>query len=190
MRRSAVSAMGRPVDGRAFREVLGHFCTGIVVIGATGGDGLPVGFACQSFSALSLDPPLVLFCPAKSSRTWPVIERAGRFAANMLAEGQRGVCEVFGRSGQDKFACAEWRASPNGSPLLDSALAWVDCTVETVHDAGDHYIVVGRVTAMDASAEGRPLLFFRGGYTAAQAGPDPAVAPPEFLAWVEHDAWF
>lgn len=193
MTRSAPSALAGPLDpadASAFRGVLGHFCTGVVIVTAMDGDA-PAGFACQSFSALSLDPPLVVFCPAKTSRTWPVIERAGRFAVNVLADGQRDVCAVFGRSGGDKFARTGWTRSPEGSPLLDGVLAWIDCTVEAVHDGGDHHLVAGRVTALAAPGGDRPLLFYRGGYTVTEAEAPPAPAPTHesFITWAHPDDW-
>ncbi|HEX4701533.1 MAG TPA: flavin reductase family protein, partial [Pseudonocardiaceae bacterium] len=105
------------VDSRTFRHVLGHFCTGITVITALDGDR-PAGFACQSFAALSLAPPLVLFCPARTSWTWPVVRRAGRFCVNVLAHGQQELSTVFGRGGADKFRDTRWRTSPGGAPVL------------------------------------------------------------------------
>lgn len=158
------------VAAGTFRQVLGHFCTGITVVTAMGPTG-PAGFACQSFAALSLDPPLVLFCPARTSRTWPVIRAAGRFCVNVLAHDQQDVSTVFGRGGEDKFEFVRWRSSPGGSPLLDGVLAWLDCEVDTVHEAGDHYVVVGRVAELCEPNPGRPLLYFKGGYTVTEPTP-------------------
>ncbi|MDI5977711.1 3-hydroxy-9,10-secoandrosta-1,3,5(10)-triene-9,17-dione monooxygenase reductase subunit [Amycolatopsis magusensis] len=158
------------IDAARFRAVLGHFCTGVAVV--TGHDGTaPVGFACQSFAALSLDPPLVLFCPSRNSGSWPVIERSGSFAVNVLSEEQQELSAVFGARGVDKFASVPWQPGPSGAPLLDGALTWLDCSVETVHPAGDHYVVIGRVRALGAEAtdHGRPLLFYRGQYAATRA---------------------
>lgn len=163
------------VDARAFRQALGHFCTGVTVVAAVAG-GEPIGFACQSFAALSLEPPLVLFCPGKSSRTWPLIERAGTFCVNVLAHDQRDVSMVFGRAGADKFAAVDWSPAPSGAPVLVGALAWIDCTVERVVDGGDHHIVIGRVTSLGEPAPGRPLLFYRGSYAVTEAAePTPGV---------------
>ena len=97
-----------------FRQVLGHFCTGVTVITAAGSPG-PAGFACQAFAALSLQPPLVLFCPSRSSLTWPVIERAGHFCVNVLADGQQDLARRFGASGGEKFAGVRWSPSPSGA---------------------------------------------------------------------------
>ncbi|MCR3718455.1 MULTISPECIES: 3-hydroxy-9,10-secoandrosta-1,3,5(10)-triene-9,17-dione monooxygenase reductase subunit [Prauserella salsuginis group] len=165
-----------------FRSVLGHFCTGVAIVTACE-DGEPVGFACQSFTALSLEPPLVLFCPARTSGTWPVIERVGRFAVNVLAGEQRDVSAVFGSRGADKFSSVSWTPAPSGSPLLDGALTWVDCAVETVHEAGDHYVVIGRVVALGEASARRPLLFYRGGYTVTEAAPDAMPGGPRPDDW-------
>ncbi|GAA4987131.1 flavin reductase family protein [Yinghuangia aomiensis] len=173
------------VDGRRFRDVLGRFCTGIVVVTSVDEEaGQPVGFACQSFSALSLEPPLVLFCPARTSRTWPVIARTGRFAVNVLTHAQQPVSARFGGREPDKFAGSGWRPGALGMPLLDGVAAWLECAVETVHEAGDHYIVVGRVAGLDDGEADPPLLFHRGKYTVTT--PDPAGAP---TTWPETDAW-
>jgi 3-hydroxy-9,10-secoandrosta-1,3,5(10)-triene-9,17-dione monooxygenase reductase component len=180
-------AAAAPVPDR-FRQVLGHFCTGITVI-TTVDAGEPAGFTCQSFAALSLDPPLVLFCPTRSSSTWPRIERAGRFAANVLAEDQREVARVFGSSGHDRFAEVGWSLSPGGAPVLDGVLTWVGATVETVYDGGDHHVVVGRVTELGGCRTGRPLLFYRGRYSEADAVDGPPEVVDTLLAWPRHADW-
>jgi 3-hydroxy-9,10-secoandrosta-1,3,5(10)-triene-9,17-dione monooxygenase reductase component len=174
----------------AYRRVLGHFCTGVTVI--TGSDGgRPAGFACQAFAALSLTPPLVLFCPSTSSRTWPAIAGSGTFCVNVLAAGQQEIARRFGVSGPDKFAGLSWSPARSGAPVLAGALTWVDCAVEAVHAAGDHYLVVGRVTELGPTQPGRPLLFYRGRYAAIDAGSD--TGPPEvvdtLLAWPRHADW-
>jgi 3-hydroxy-9,10-secoandrosta-1,3,5(10)-triene-9,17-dione monooxygenase reductase component len=146
-----------------YRTTLGHFCTGVTIVTAAGGDG-PAGLTCQSFTALSLDPPLVLICPGKSSTSWPKIEAAGAFCINVLAQDQEELCRGFATPGRDKFAGVGWTPGPStGSPVITGALAWIECRLETIHDAGDHVIVVGRVLDL-AAHDGRPLLFFRGGY--------------------------
>jgi flavin reductase (DIM6/NTAB) family NADH-FMN oxidoreductase RutF len=147
-----------------FRAVLGHFCSGIVVVTATDADG-PTGLTAQSFSSLSLDPPLVLVCPAKTSTSWPRIEAGGSFCVNVLAEDQEELCRGFAMRGADKFAGVGYAAAPHsGAPLLAGALAWIDCRLDTVHEGGDHVIAVARVLDMGVSDGGRPLLFYRGGY--------------------------
>jgi 3-hydroxy-9,10-secoandrosta-1,3,5(10)-triene-9,17-dione monooxygenase reductase component len=151
------------IDQAAFRTVLGHFATGITVITAVH-DGQPVGLAANSFTSVSLDPPLILFCAAKSSSTWPSIRDAGHFCVNILADDQEEVSRVFATKGADRFAGIGYRTGTTGAPLLHDVLAWLDCTIEAVHEAGDHLIVVGRVHELDVQREGRPLLFYRGGY--------------------------
>jgi 3-hydroxy-9,10-secoandrosta-1,3,5(10)-triene-9,17-dione monooxygenase reductase component len=150
------------IDPAQFRTVLGHFCSGIAVITAMN-DATPVGMTCQSFTSVSLDPPLVLFCPSKTSVSWAGIKEAGHFCANVLGEAQEELSRVFSSKAEDKFAGVGWHAGPSGAPVLDGVLATIDCTIETVYDGGDHDIVVGRVLELSGGAGG-PLLFFRGGY--------------------------
>ncbi|MEU4321779.1 3-hydroxy-9,10-secoandrosta-1,3,5(10)-triene-9,17-dione monooxygenase reductase subunit [Nocardia fluminea] len=183
------------IDGRQFRTVLGQFCTGITVITALDPAGEPIGFACQSFAALSLDPPLVLFCPTKGSRSWAAIEAAGRFCVNVLSEEQQPVCARFGSRETDKFAGVSWHTSELGVPVIDESLATIECTVDSVVDGGDHYIVIGRVHALSESAAtgGRPLLFYRGQYTGIE--PDKTTPAPwradldHFLTTTSLDTW-
>ena len=148
---------------RRFRTVLGHFATGVTVITAMDGDE-PVGMACNSFTSVSLDPPLVLFCAAKSSTTWPRIERAGTSPSNVLDEDRGAVSRLFAQKGADRFAQVAWHVGRTGAPILEDVHAFLDCTLEAEHDAGDHVIVVGRVLDLGITADGRPLLFYQGGY--------------------------
>ena len=177
-------------EAARFRQVLGHFCTGVTVITAVDEAG-PAGFACQSFAALSLDPPLVLFCPSRSSVTWPRIARARHFCANVLAAEQRELARVFGISGADKFAGLRWSQSSSGAPVLHDALTWAGCTVEAVHEAGDHFVVIGRVTELGACRAGQPLLFYRGRYgvTAGRRADGPPEVVDTLLAWPRHADW-
>ena len=183
-------APGLAPEPDRFRQVLGHFCTGVAVI-TTADEAGPAGFTCQSFAAVSLEPPLVLFCPSRESMTWRRIERAGHFCANVLADEQRELARVFATRADGKFSGVGWSPSPHGAPVLDGAVAWVGATVETVHEAGDHYLVIGRVTSLGASRTGPPLLFYRGRY--AVTAPGTGDAPPEvvdtLLAWPRHADW-
>jgi flavin reductase (DIM6/NTAB) family NADH-FMN oxidoreductase RutF len=154
---------GENIDGARFRQVLGHFPTGVTVI-TTMSDGEPAGLAVGSFASVSLDPPLVLFCAGKGSSTYPKVKAAGSFCVNILGEDQEDVCRVFASSGGDKFQGIGWKKSGNGAPLLDGVLGYLDCDVVDEVGEGDHYVVVGRVTELDVLHEGGPLLFFRGGY--------------------------
>ncbi|TQM36964.1 flavin reductase family protein [Pseudonocardia cypriaca] len=153
----------RPVDGARMRAVLGHFASGVVVITASGPDG-PLGFTCQSFSSLSLEPPLVSFCPAGTSTTWPRIRAVGRFCVNVLAADHSDLSTAFARSGTDKYAGVRWRPAPSGAPVLDGVAAWIDCTLEHEYPGGDHTIVAGRVHDLAADETREPLLFHRGAY--------------------------
>ncbi len=155
--------MTAPFDSAKFRQVLGHFPTGVTVITADGDDGL-VGLAVGSFASVSLDPPLVAFFPARNSSSWPKIEAAGVFCVNVLAEDQEDVCRRFAAKGDDKFAGLGWKAAGSGSPLLDGVVAWIDCHIESVTEAGDHFCVLGRVRDLAVAHDGAPLVFFRGGY--------------------------
>lgn len=152
------------IDQRAFRDTVGRFCTGVVLV--TGVDeGQPVGFAAQSFVSLSLDPPLVALCPALTSSSWPRIRASGHFCINVLGADQKALCDAFARSGGDKYAGVSWSAAPSGSPRIDGVLAWIDCAFETEHEAGDHTIAIGRVGALEArEGDLAPLLFFTGAY--------------------------
>jgi flavin reductase (DIM6/NTAB) family NADH-FMN oxidoreductase RutF len=150
-------------DTALFRGVLGHFCTGLVVVSALGPDG-PQGLTCQSFASLSLDPPLVLFSPARTSTSWPRIREIGTFCVSVLAEGQQQLSAQLARSGPDKFAGVEWNATPLGAPRLDGAVAWLDCTLHAEYDGGDHTIVVAAVRHLGAQPHVRPLLYYQGRY--------------------------
>jgi 3-hydroxy-9,10-secoandrosta-1,3,5(10)-triene-9,17-dione monooxygenase reductase component len=152
------------VDEAHFRQVLGHFPTGVTVITATGEDG-PAGLAVGSFFSVSLDPPLVAFCAGKSSSSYPRIEAAGHFTVNILADDQEDVCRVFASKAPEKFAGIGYRPAPaTGAPVLNDVVAWIECQIEDVHEAGDHWIVVGRVLDLGIAHEGGPLVFYRGGY--------------------------
>jgi 3-hydroxy-9,10-secoandrosta-1,3,5(10)-triene-9,17-dione monooxygenase reductase component len=161
---SDVDATAAPTfDSAHFRSVLGHFCSGITIITAVD-DGEPVGLTCQSFTSISLEPPLVGFVPSKTSTSWPRIQRGGVFCVNVLGEDQEDLCRVFATPGADKFRGVGWRPSGLGAPIIEDTLAWVDCRIVAEHDAGDHSIVLGRVADLAAAPKGKPLLFYRGGY--------------------------
>jgi flavin reductase (DIM6/NTAB) family NADH-FMN oxidoreductase RutF len=149
-------------DQARFREVLGHFATGITIVTATDA-GEPVGFSCQSFAALSLDPPMVILAPAKSSTSWPRIARAGSFCVNILEENQEAVCRAFAVSGGDKFDGVEWSPGITGSPLIAGSLATVECTLGAIYEGGDHELVTGHVVDMEIG-KGSPLIFYRSGF--------------------------
>ena len=151
------------LDTREFRRVLGHFPTGVVVITGMDGDE-PAGLAVNSFSSVSLDPPLVGFFASRTSTSWPRIAPGGRFCVNVLAERQQELCRVFAAPGGDKFAGIGWRRSPGGCPVMDGVIAWIDCTVHQTVPAGDHILVLGRVSQFRLEEAEPPLLFLRGGH--------------------------
>ncbi|HLI73775.1 MAG TPA: flavin reductase family protein [Acidimicrobiales bacterium] len=150
------------VDAARFREALGHFASGVTIVTAVDDDG-PVGFTCQAFTSLSLEPPLVAIAPGKSSTSWPRIAQAGEFCINILSEDQEALSRDFAVSGGDKFTGVGWRPAGNGAPVLDGVLAWIECRFLRAHDAGDHEIVLGLVVDMGVH-KGRPLVFYRGGF--------------------------
>jgi flavin reductase (DIM6/NTAB) family NADH-FMN oxidoreductase RutF len=133
------------IDQQRFRQVLGHFPTGVVVITGRDDDGSPAGLAIGSFSSVSLDPPLVAFFPDKSSSSWPKIEKSGSFCVNILSAEQEPICRTFATKCGDKFAELSWTPGGTGSPVLDGVVAWIDCDIQSVQEAGDHFLVIGRV---------------------------------------------
>ena len=161
---SSVPSVGLAHDAAIrFREVLGRFATGVTVVTGVD-DGEPVGLTCQSFTSVSLEPPLVLFVPARTSRAWPRIERAGAFCVNVLGAGQEPLSEIFASRGADKFAGIDWRPGATGSPVLEGGIAWLDCTLHAVHDGGDHLVVLGRVRDLGMRGDAEPLLYVEGRY--------------------------
>lgn len=148
---------------RRLRDILGTFATGLTVITSATDQG-PAGFTCQSFASLSLEPALVTFSPARTSSTWPLLRRAGSFTVNVLPAGHQHLAGQFARSGADKFAGVSHTASPLGNPILDDALAWIDCELHAEYDGGDHTIVVAAVRHLSARQDAEPLVFFKGRY--------------------------
>lgn len=150
------------IDGPRLREVLAHLPTGVTVITAETPDG-PTGMAANSFTSVSLDPPLILICPARSSSTWPAIRDAGTFCVNVMAGHHESLIRQFATKGADRFAGVGYESQPEG-PALSEAVAWLGCRIEAEHEAGDHTIVVARVLRLHAVPEVEPLVFLRGRY--------------------------
>lgn len=153
------------MDPNEFRRVLGHFPTGVTIVTTMAGDGVYCGLTVTAFCAVSLDPALVLVCVERDSESHGCIAEAGVFAVSVL-EGEQG--ELLSRrfsdyAADDKFAGVSHRAAVTGAPVLDVAIAWVDCRVTRQARAGDHTIFIGEVVAGDAR-EGNPLVHYRGGY--------------------------
>ncbi len=154
--------MSAEIDRDRFRQVLGHLPTGVTVVTAFAPDG-PAGMAANSVTSVSLDPPLILVCPAKTSETWPLIRTAGRFCVNVMGGEAGEVTRRFAAKGVDRFDGVAWHRRETG-PALDDAVAWIECAVRDEHDAGDHTIAVADVLAIESAGEGDPLVFFRGRY--------------------------
>jgi flavin reductase (DIM6/NTAB) family NADH-FMN oxidoreductase RutF len=146
-----------------FRRVLGHVPTGVAAITAMSSDGTPLGIAIGSFTSVSLDPPLVGFLPAKTSDSWPKISVVSRFMANVLCTHQRAVCEAMSRK-TGKFDDVEWVVGRRGNPMINGCVAWIDCDVHSVTEAGDHFFVLGRVRALEIGECTEPLVFYKSGY--------------------------
>ena len=155
--------MGETINGDRYRKVLGRYPTGVTLVTATGEDG-PVGMIIGSFASVSLEPPLVGFLPAKSSQTWPLIEATGVFCVNVLADNQQGLVDLFVGKEGDPWASVSFRLADSGSPIVEGAVATIDCSIDQVVEAGDHWFVTGEVTGVECSDEGSPLVFLGGIY--------------------------
>jgi flavin reductase (DIM6/NTAB) family NADH-FMN oxidoreductase RutF len=164
------------------RRAMGTFASGVTIIAGLDDEG-PVGFACQSFASVSLEPPLVLFCADHRGRAWPRIRETGRFSVNVLGEDQVDLCSRFGSSRGAKFEHLDWEVSRWGTPALPDVLCRVYADVETVHVAGDHDVVIGRVNALQMPVDDTPLVFFRGRFGTE---PDSAFAIPDLYGWNDH----
>lgn len=152
------------VTGDQFREVMGNYPTGVVIVTAIADDGERLGMVLGSFTSVSLDPPLVGFLPMKDSKTFARLQTATSICINILASDQESACRVFASPVPDRWERVGWRPSPSGAPILNGVVGWVDCEYVSVTDAGDHWFVLARVTALDAERDCLPLLFFQRGY--------------------------
>lgn len=151
------------IDSGEFRNVLGHFPTGVTAVTAVN-NGKPVGMAIGSFTSVSLEPPLVAFLPGKDSGSWKEIREAGSFCVNVMGQDQIDVCGVMASRAEDKFADVEWSPAASGSPIISESIAYIDCDIEAIHDGGDHDIVIGRVLKLEVMDNKSPLVFFQGNY--------------------------
>jgi len=162
----AASANCYPATGaRAFRDAIGRFATGVAFVTAAP-RGEPTGLIVNSLASVSLDPPLVSFCPARSSLTWSRMRRAGRFGVNVLGREHEGFARRATPAGADRFAGLDWTRGRHGAPLLADALATLECEIVAEHPAGDHWIVVGHVDDTGVSPIDAPLVFFAGAFGA------------------------
>jgi flavin reductase (DIM6/NTAB) family NADH-FMN oxidoreductase RutF len=153
------------IDSFQFRQLLGHFATGVTVLTLTTPEGQPLGMTANSLSSVSLSPPLISVCVDREADMHPVILRASEFVVNVLASDQEALARRFSDKHEDRFDGVGYRLSPEGLVLLDGALAHVLCTREATYPAGDHTMVLGRVVG-GTTHEGHPLLYYRGGYAA------------------------
>ncbi len=169
--------MSNAIDPALFRETLGHYPTGVAVVTAVAEDDRPVGMVVGTFSSVSLDPPLIAFFPAVSSKSFARLRNARAFAINVLAADQEPLCRRLATSEADKFDGVRWRPGPLGSPILEDAVSWIECTFDLVREAGDHYVVLGLVHGLAVQRSTLPLLFFQGGY--GQFSPGSFIAAPD-----------
>lgn len=165
------SGAERPLSASAgprLRQVLGHFASGVTVVTATTRSG-PVGMVANSFTSVSLEPPLVLFCAGLGSDTWPRIRSVGAFCVNVLSRRQEELARQFSAKGVERYWAVEHNPGPVGAPRLAGALAQIDCEIHAEHPAGDHLIVVGAVVSLQLheaeELRSEPLIFFRGGFS-------------------------
>lgn len=159
------SAQPLAIDEPEFRRIFGHWATGVAIVAARHAGGRPCGLTANAVASLSLDPPLVLVCIDRTADSHDCIASAGAFTVNVLDSGQERLARRFAEleNAEEKFEGVAYRAGQTGAPILEEALAWVECRIRETHDGGDHTIFIGEVVAGDAR-EGEPLIFYRGGY--------------------------
>lgn len=154
----------RGADPSAFREAMARFPTGVAIVTTHDADGAPVGFTASSFCSVSLDPPLVLVCLARSARSYPVFAGSRRFAISILQSTQVELAQRFSSKIPDRFAIGGFVHTRRGSIVLEEALAVVECSVDSRHEAGDHVIMVGGVDQVLLADQGKPAVYFDRGF--------------------------
>ena len=153
------------IEPKEFRDTVGCFATGITIITTIEADGSPIGLTANSFTSLSLDPPMVLFCLDYNVASFDAFQAGGHFAVNILSTGQQNLSNRFAKSGPEKWDGVAYDTWGTGSPILPGCLASMECTVSSINEGGDHVIVIGEVVRMErAPTDVMPLLYFRGGY--------------------------
>ncbi len=156
-------------DSAHFRTVLGHVPTSVVVITGVDSAGEPHGITIGSFTSVSLDPPLVGFFPGLSSKTWPKIAESGHFCVNVLSDAQDELCWRFAKEAENRFEGVDWSKSASGAPILAGSIAWIDCSIHSVTEVGDHFFVVGHVNDLThADPSPNAMAFFRGKVTSVR----------------------
>jgi len=151
------------IDQRHFRNVMGSFATGVTIVSTMVG-GKAHGITANSFSSVSLDPPLVLFCLGRSSTNFDAFMATACFAVNVLSAGQDDLSTRFAVFEGDRFEGVDWQAWETGAPIIDGIVSAADCRLEARHDAGDHVIMVGRAMKAEMVSENAPLLYYKGSY--------------------------
>jgi flavin reductase (DIM6/NTAB) family NADH-FMN oxidoreductase RutF len=154
-----------PIEKNQLRQVMGHFATGVTIITTLNKAGQIHGLTANAFTSVSLEPPLLLISVDKKAESWPAFEESRVFTVNILAEDQEGLSRKFAVSGGNKFEGVAYRVGANGAPILEGALAFIECTLYAAYEGGDHSIYLGEIQQAEIR-EGKPLLFFRGGYRA------------------------
>ncbi|MBT9475220.1 flavin reductase family protein [Polaromonas sp.] len=152
------------VDPMLLRRAFGSFATGITIVTTTDADGQPVGLTANSFTSVSLDPPLVLFCLDRNSSNLERFQRSSAFGINVLSSDQQELSSRFVKRGEDRFHGISWELRATGVPVIEGAAATFECVTHTTFDGGDHLVFVGRVRRFDFDAERNPLLYFQGRY--------------------------
>lgn len=154
-----------PIDKNELRRIMGHFATGVTVITTISQDGTPYGLTANAFMSVSLEPPLLLISVDKKAESYPYFEQTRVFTISILRDDQEGLSRRFAVSGGNKFEGVAYHRGANDVPILDDTLAHVECRLYATHDAGDHTLYLGEILEAE-TREGRPLLFYRGGYRA------------------------
>ncbi|QIE57355.1 flavin reductase family protein [Pikeienuella piscinae] len=157
---------------RALRDAFGAFMTGVTIVTTIDAAGAPVGLTANAFTSVSLDPPLVLVCISRRSLSLSAFQRSGGFAVNILADDQQSLSDRFARRTEDRFSGVEWRPGPVGGPVLAGVCGWFDCRLHDQLAAGDHMILIGRVSGFDHNSQ-RPLGYSRGDYFSLDTDPAP-----------------
>jgi 3-hydroxy-9,10-secoandrosta-1,3,5(10)-triene-9,17-dione monooxygenase reductase component len=163
MLHAATAISAPPRDARSFRDALGRFATGVAFVTAAP-DAEPAGLIVNSLTSVSLEPPLVSFCPSRSSLTWCRMRRTGRFGVNVLGRHHERFVAHAAPAGADRFAGLDWEPGRGGAPLLTDALATFECQIVAEHPTGDHSIVVGHVDHLRISRIKDPLVFYAGAF--------------------------